>query len=367
MADLKKMRLARRGAVVAGIVAASMALAACSGMGQPSPNTNTNTNNGAEALPGSVLSQEEWDELVEAATAEGEVVVYSSQSGAEATFARFTEAYPGISVRIERAPTAELITRLDQELAVGARGGDLVLHTLPGWFAGHDSDGSFAPLQVGPEAAEHGWDDRIDGHNYSPAWATPLLLGANTNSGEVPNEADEIMDAPGDARIAVIDPSITTAQAFQYQLWLDEYGDDFLAKLAERNPTVYSSNVPLAQDLAAGALDYGLGVAASTILTLKGEGAPIDAVIPKAAVGGLLYNVAVRANAPHPNAAQLFVNWLTSPAGAEAIHENHAPVAVPMELEGAVPWDSMTHMDTSVWTTEYWQDWIAEEWTPHFG
>jgi iron(III) transport system substrate-binding protein len=356
----------RTAIAVASIFATALLVTACSGSAQPGGPAPASAPAGSDAPAGGAMSQEDWDALVDAATAEGEVVVYSSLSDVETTFASFEDAYPGITVRVERAPTAELITRLDQEIAVGATGADVTMHSLPGWFASYDEQGTFAPLQVSPDNEASGWSERIDGHTYSASLATPLLLGYNTDTGEALSTADEIFDAPEDARIAIIDPHITSAQAFQYQLWLDEYGDDFLERLSQRDVTVYTSNVPTAQDLAAGARDYGMAVTPSTVLALKNEGAPVDANIPDEAVASVLYNTAVLATAAHPNAAQLFANWLASEDGQAVIVENHTPVAVPNDVGDAVAWDSLTFPDVEEWTNEYWAKWITDNWTPYF-
>jgi iron(III) transport system substrate-binding protein len=353
--------LSAKGALaLAGLVAASFALTSC---GADANGANDQNQPAGEPV---ALSESEWNDVVAAAEQEGEVVVYSSLSDVETTFKKFEKAYPKINVTVERAPTSDLITRLDQELDMNVTGADVTMHSLAAWFDTRSTDGSFADVKVSPENEKSGWIQRLDGRNYSQTLATPTLLGWNKNSGSKVTTAQEVLDKGRDAKIGIINPEITAAQAYQYDLWNEAYGADFMQKLSKLNIKTYSSNVPLAQDLAAGALDYAVAVTPSTLSAVKAEGAPVDLTIPTENVSGVMYNAAVLANAGHSNAAQVFANWLASEDGQKAIVGQHSPVAVPLKVDGSLEWDSISHADTSVWTNEHWKEWVKNNWTPYF-
>jgi iron(III) transport system substrate-binding protein len=74
----------------------------------------------AEDAGGTALEtpdQAAWDEIVRKAKEEGEVTVFVAPN-AEVAFKEFEKEYPEIKVTVERAPTTDLLPRLDQELSV---------------------------------------------------------------------------------------------------------------------------------------------------------------------------------------------------------------------------------------------------------
>ncbi|MFC9360881.1 ABC transporter substrate-binding protein [Rhodococcus sp. NPDC057014] len=351
-------RNAHRSILTAATVALSLALTACGGAGAGQV---------TEAGPPVMVNDTDWNTLVDAAKNEGQVVVYSSLSGVEASFAKFEEAYPGISVTVERAPTSDLITRLDQEAAVNAQGADVTMHSQTGWFEASNEENRFAALKVGPEQAAAGWEDHLDGKSYPFVFSNAYIVGYNTKSGRPVKNMNEFLDAAAHSKIGIIDAEISTAQSFLYSLWQDAYGDDFMKRLSDLDITVYNSNVPLAQGLAAGEIDYGIGLAPSTVLGLKEEGAPVDYIVPDEATSGVPYHAAALSNAPHPNAAQLFTNWLMSEAGAAQFVAHHAPASTPVATTGSIPWGQIPTPEGSGWTQQDHEDFITSEWTPLYG
>lgn len=355
---LRSKRNRHRSILTAATVALSLALTACGGAGAGEV---------AESGPPVTVDDAEWNALVDAAKSEGELVVYSSLSGVETSFEKFEEAYPGISITVERAPTSDLITRLDQEGAVNAPGADVTLHSQTGWFDASDEEGRFAALKVGPDQAAAGWEDHLDGKSYPFVFSNAYVVGYNTKSARPVKNMSEFLNVAANAKIGVVDAEISTAQSFLYSLWQDAYGDDFMKRISDLDPTVYSSNVPLAQGLAAGEIDYGIGLAPSTVVGLKQEGAPVDYVVPDEATSGVPYHAAALSNAPHPNAAQLFVNWLMSEAGAAQFVAHHAPASTPVATTGSIPWGEIPTPEDSGWTQQDHEEFIKSEWTPQFG
>lgn len=349
----------KRHFAVSAAVAASMLLAACG--------SSPSTENNAESGPAVAVDEAEWAEIVEAAKAEGTVTVYSSLSDVETSFAKFEELYPEIDVVIERAPTGDLITRLDQELEVNAQGADLTMHSQSEWFEERYEQDYFAQLKISPDQVDAGWEDRLDEASFASVFTNAFIFGFNTNSGETIETMDEVLDVVGDAAIGVPDAAISPAVTYLYQTWMDEYGDDFLEEVCSLNKSTYGSNVPLAQSLAAGEISYGVGLAPSTLLSLKNQGAPVDYAVPAEANTGVGYSAAVLANAAHPNAAQVFQDWLMSEAGAETFVANHGPASTPIEVEGSIPWGDLSTPADGGWTVAEHDEFIQNVWTPACG
>ena len=59
----------------------------------------------------------------------------------------------------------------------------------------------------------------------------------------------------------------------------------------------------------------------STVGPLVGSGAPLKALAMKEGTVGTATAISVLKNAPHPNAARVFVNWWLSPEGQTAVNK----------------------------------------------
>jgi iron(III) transport system substrate-binding protein len=75
----------------------------------------------------------------------------------------------------------------------------------------------------------------------------------------------------------------------------------------------------------AGAVDYAYPDQVNTTAPLIAKGAPVAQLVTQKARAGANYNVAVMANAAHPNAAQVWANFVMSKDGQEAIVQDNAP------------------------------------------
>ncbi len=89
---------------------------------------------------------------------------------------------------------------------------------------------------------------------------------------------------------------------------LDKYGEQFLIELAKRNPKVGRSILGTGTDILAGERMVGHGVDANTFL-LKSAGNPIDVQFPEDDAIFALGYTGILKNAPHPNAARLFMEF----------------------------------------------------------
>ena len=108
--------------------------------------------------------------------------------------------------------------------------------------------------------------------------------------------------------------------------WGTEAGMAHFRKLAELRPDVRKGHVLLAELVAAGEIAVGLTIYNSNAESLKRKGAPIDWV-PMAPVVARAQGIALARNAPHPQAAQAFVDFVLSPEG-QALLESMGRVPV---------------------------------------
>jgi iron(III) transport system substrate-binding protein len=122
--------------------------------------------------------------------------------------------------------------------------------------------------------------------------------------------------------------------------WGTEAGMAHFRKLAELRPDVRKGHVLLAELVAAGEIAVGLTIYNSNAETLKRKGAPID-WLPMQPVVARAQGIALARNAPHPQAAQAFVDFVLSPEG-QALLESMGRVPVSRKVR--------THMNNFEYT-----------------
>jgi iron(III) transport system substrate-binding protein len=80
---------------------------------------------------------------------------------------------------------------------------------------------------------------------------------------------------------------------------------------------------------------------------MKQKGAPLSMVFPKDGVGQIGSQAGIVHNAPHPNTAKLFLDWLISPDGAQAISQ---VMLAPSTRPGAPPPPMTPSLDSmNIW------------------
>lgn len=306
-----------------------------------------------------LLNDSEWNDVVAAAKEEGELVVYTSSGPTEAAFKKFSDFYPDIKLTVERQPTADLITRIDQEISVNAAGADVAVHGQEVWYADRGQDRSLAPLKLSPDSQKNFAGHEVDRY-YVPVSKAPYSFAYNTTLGQPVKTMDEFLKVVGDKPVGMTDAANAIATSYQYYRWQEAYGGDFLNRLAGHSPAVFGSGSTMAQSLAAGEIAYAVSQPPGYIPALKAQGAPVEEIILSDPVVGAQYGPGILATSRHPNAAQVFVNWVMSPEGQKVLLEAQGGT-VPTEVQGSLKWDSV---ELSPWTPDEQETWLEEQWNP---
>jgi iron(III) transport system substrate-binding protein len=134
---------------------------------------------------------------------------------------------------------------------------------------------------------------------------------------ELPKDYLGFLDPKWKGRIG-IEATDAEWMATLVKKWGTEAGMAHFRKLAQMKPDVRKGHVLLAELIAAGEIPVGLTVYNSNAETLKRKGAPIDWV-PVEPVVARPQGIAVARNAPHPQAALAFVDFVLSPEGQELL------------------------------------------------
>ena len=137
-------------------------------------------------------------------------------------------------------------------------------------------------------------------------------------------------------------------------------GTDLVRKIAALQPSLRKGHVLLASLVAAGEVPVGLAMYNSNIETLKRKGAPID-FVPVQPVVARPQGIGVARNAPHPNAAALFAEFVLSPDGQKLFESmGRVPASTKITSEfNKFPFvviDPVTVLDEAAKWEKQWND-----------
>ncbi|MCC7045982.1 MAG: extracellular solute-binding protein [Alphaproteobacteria bacterium] len=225
----------------------------------------------------------------------------------------FQAKYPGIKVDFVRLTVNDLYQKISLENRTNRVNADAVITSTP-WLDLVDQ--FFAPYEP---VEWDSFDSRFRYGGVKQGWAAldyELLLEAiawrtdRVKPEEAPKTLEDLTDPRWKGRIGTV-----TSQERVIDGLIQERGEDkamaLVTKVAAQQNRMYPSIAALSQALASGEVEVAYGIGAYRAHQLKTQGAPIDWVFPKPlfSVGDM---VAAMRKAPHPYAAALFIDFLTS-------------------------------------------------------
>lgn len=312
--------------------------------------------------------------LAEAARQEGKVVTKapSTPQVEEQVFPAFEDEM-GIDVEVVAGRSSELIASQESERAAGIYsldtfvGGPTTLGTvfLPrGWLEPIDDDlvamevldeSNYVTGNV-PWAQGLPWYDD-ERHVLFSSFFQASQIAINTDlvgEGEITSHMD-LLDPKWKGRIVADDPRVTGNGDSVALMLQEEYGDDFLRDLYVGQEVALFSDYRQQQDaLNRGQFAVSLAPRHEEVAASMADGLPVDIFIPEDAQGssGGDTFLAMWANAPHPNAAALFLNWLACPAGNELLNNAQSYQSVRTDVDVDFPeWMAVDPKDENVFHT----------------
>jgi len=284
--------------IVAGVMAASICLLAPAGAQEAS-----------------------WDQIVEAARGEGKVVWYTDSTAPSIPkiLEAFNRDYPFIEVEPVRLSSSPLVVRIQTELASGIHGADAV-YTTSDQVVDEGVAGGWAETWQPPEIAN--FDPKYNDSDRSfVVAAIRILLAWNTtvvSEDERPRDWMDLVDARFRDKVGIVgpwtSPTIALWSAF-VEKTLDK--PDFAQQLLDNGVVINSSAANLSQALVRGDVSVAPMVD-SAVKFLVEDGVPLEFAYPPSGTVASYKVAFVAAQAPHPNAAKVFVNWMLSENGQNA-------------------------------------------------
>ena len=202
----------------------------------------------------------------------------------------------------------------------------------------------------------------IPGHRlWLPDRMNFFVVAFNTNKvkkSELPASYEGFIDPRWQGRLG-LEATDQEWMATLVKLWGRPRGEEFFRKLAAMKPDVRKGHVLLAELIAAGEVQVGLSIYSSNAESMKRKGAPIDWV-PVEPVVARPQGIGAAKNAPHPNAAVLFMDFVLSPEG-QALFESMGRVPASLRVKSRlndfkfVAIDPATVLDEADQWDQLWQ------------
>jgi iron(III) transport system substrate-binding protein len=266
--------------------------------------------------------EQQLAKLYLAAKAEGRVTLYSSLQVADAAqiLPKFGTRYPGLTVDHVRAADDSIAARIVNEKKAGRDVFDVVETTSPAVKLLTDL-GYTQKYRVGV------WDDfPAEVKDKNGTWLADRLNNyvPGINTTKVPAGAitswQDLCDKKYERHIAVETGDVAVYTALKKILGEPE-AQRILQCVAANKPTLRSGHTDMANRLAAGEFWITFNSIGHRLAQLKyQENAPVDWVRTDPIITDMDL-IALSNRPPHPNAARLFMEWLTSPEGQQAIAE----------------------------------------------
>ena len=296
-----------------------------------------------------VAFQPEWDELIAAAQAEGDLVVVGTGSaGFMAQFYDHFEEKFGINTTLSSGGSSEQANRMLAEQASGRYEVDLVTagNSTIRRRLGPTALEPIPPWLVHPEVIDESlWYEGQ--HKYAdPETQTSFVFSARAtapqpagggmslwyNTNRVSPEEIAAIETPWDFLQDKWKGQIVTRPVWDggggtgvlINMWQDpNLGEPYLRALwLDMEPFVSADVRHIETSLIQGAFAWSFSAGIDAFPELRDSGAPISQEFPKALIhrpeldgGGTTGSQSIAKNPPHPNATKLYLNWWLSKEG----------------------------------------------------
>lgn len=276
----------------------------------------------------------DWSNTIEAAQKEGKVVVSvpASPDLRQALEEGFKRQFPGIVLELFPARGASNINRILEEDKAGVHYFDVHIGgtgSIITSLLGADQLEPLAPVMILPEVEKpknwwggHIWADTSGKYIYVFVAYLTETLWYNTNKlrPEEVNSYDDLLKPQLKGRIEILDPRTPgSGQSTWSFLWKIK-GEEYLRKLVHQDLILGRNQRQLAESLANGKAALSIGLSYYSFSPFLKAGLPVKPLpTPKEGIyaSSGSGNVVALKNAPHPNAAKVFINWLLSHEGQE--------------------------------------------------
>ena len=280
-------------------------------------------------------SVEDWNQVIAAAKKEGKVVIYGTSTVRDFSMKaapEFKQRY-GITIEYLSLRSREVRERVSTERRTRRQNVDIAqagATSLPAIEEDGNIEKWLPPSikVVRPEILE-----AFDSPLRPIVPITVNLRGILVNTrlvppGEEPRSFSDLADPKWRGKILMDDPRSAGAgnSLFVGILIHPKLGEEFHRKLAQNKPVFLGSggHQQISQRVAQGEYPIGLPVDVSAVVELKGS--PVRWIAAKEGVAYSIPGAALVKNAPRPNAAKLFLDYMLSETFQQIVGQEGTPI-----------------------------------------
>ncbi len=267
--------------------------------------------------------------LYEVAKREAELTWYTGQMQAEPSEAigrAFAERFPGLKVNVVRSSSQVAFQRLAQDMRAQVSQCDIFSSTdysHATYLKRQERLLAYKPQNaVGlVEAARTAADP--DGF-FQITYLGLYLMARHSTAvpeADAPTSWKDLTDPRWRDKIAVGHPGFSGAITAWCLMMRKAYGWDYFKALERNRPLIGRSSADPVATLNAGERTIGAAIPSATTLLSISRGNPITLIYPTDATLVVPSPSGALKDAPHPNAAKLFMEFMTSPAYHAATRE----------------------------------------------
>jgi iron(III) transport system substrate-binding protein len=312
--------------------------------------------------------------LFDAARKEGRVLLYGTWP--ESNFAPVKEAFEadtGITIDFVRFTTQMLFPRTTAEFAAGKLTADYIdltdltliqdlvrrgilnnPHKVPGFD------------RLAPEVRDS------EGRWYA-IFRLPQVIGINTAivpKAEWPKSWLDLLQPQWKGKIGMPSLDVGGSAFTTFSFLREKIAPDYWSRLAANEIRIYPSVAPAISDLVRGEVSLSITGASSFVEQMK-AGAPVDIIFPTEGVGVFPIAGGLTTTGKHPNAAAVFLNWMTSKRGGDLIAKQGSYALNPDVAPPTTPTGVTFPPLAKVWNidVEHWEsirDSYSKEWRATF-
>jgi ABC-type Fe3+ transport system substrate-binding protein len=287
----------------------------------------------AAAQSGKSASVGEWEKSVELAKKEGKVVV-SMPASAELRSAIEKSFQKRFSIAVEPVVgrASAMVRKMVDESKAGVRYIDVHMGGSESVVTGMLPEGILQPVEPLMLLAEvkdpkqwwggHLWVDSAKRYVYSTLayQSESLWFNSQLMKADDARSFDDLLHDRFKNQIGILDPRTPGSGASMWSYLREIKGEDYLKKFVGQKLALSRDQRVLAEILAKGNVSLVLGLTYYSYAPFIKAGLPVAPLpTPKEGVyvsGGSGHLVVLK-NAPHANAAKVFVNWFLSREGQE--------------------------------------------------
>jgi len=284
------------------------------------------------------------DQIYESAKAEKTVVLWGAgpSAGYETAARAFEQQFPGVTVTLMGGFSNVLNAKVEEQFSAKKVETDVLIFQTVQDFVNWNRRGLL--IHFKPEGFETiGANSKDKDGAWIAANANPLFYGYNTEhvmAQDVPKSALDFLKPQFKGKLVSAYPADDDATLYDFYTIVRKYGWSYMDRYMAQQPKFIQGHLGVARSLGSGESLVSFDNTTGSTNAVKREGGKIALAAPAGDRLPMFFtSEAILKDAPHPNAAKLYVSWFLSKEqqsriGVYSSRSDVAPPAGLMPLSG---------------------------------